>query len=84
MAALASADPELVRLARADRINGFDLAFGIVRPNRYEDAALLPTGSDAERAQADFEQASLRFHQACRSQASQCFYVLLPRRSPGR
>ncbi len=77
-AALAAADPELVRLARADRINGFDLAFGIVRPNRYEDAALLPPGSHAERAQAEFEKALLGFHQACRSQASHCFYVLLP------
>lgn len=42
---LASVDPELVDLARADAINGWDLAFAICYPRLYIDTYTLPDES---------------------------------------
>lgn len=42
---LANVDPELVDLARADAINGWDLAFAICQPRLYFDTYTLPDGS---------------------------------------
>jgi hypothetical protein len=77
-AALAKADGEMVRLARADVLNGWDLAFGIVRPQRYVEQILLPDGSPASAAMEAMEQDLLAFDRECRAISRACVYVVIP------
>ena len=49
-AGIERANPKLVKLARADAINGWDLVQAIFNPNYYIELYGLPSGSRAERA----------------------------------
>jgi hypothetical protein len=74
---LKSVDPELLKRARGERINPWDLVFAIVRPTRYADATLLREGTDARAALAVFLADLESFHTAC-SALARCGYVIIP------
>ena len=68
----------MVRRARADTLNGWDLAFGVVRPQRYVEQILLPEGSPATAGIEAMEQDLLALDAECRAVARACLYVVIP------
>jgi hypothetical protein len=74
---LKSVDLDLLKRARGERINPWDLVFAIVRPTRYADLTLLREGTDARAALALFLADLESFHTAC-SAIARCAYVVIP------
>jgi hypothetical protein len=72
------ADPGIVALARADAINSWDLAFGLVRPRLYVEMLGLETTSGFPQALdlmlADFDEIVAY----CTAQAIRSLFVLIP------
>lgn len=75
---VAAGNAEMLRLARADAINGWDLAFGLLRPGRYVEQILLPEGSPTLQAFEDMEQDLDALDAECRAVARHCLYVVIP------
>jgi lysophospholipase L1-like esterase len=75
---LSEADPTLVDAARADAINGWDLAFAIFDPDYYGDLAAAdsstPKGKEVEAALGDLRTLII----AARAQNAKAAVVLLP------
>lgn len=77
-AALARLDPEVIRQARREERNPWDVVTGALFPERARDLVLLRPGSPSAAAFEEFLAGVLQLDATCRRIAPACVFVVMP------